>query len=187
METWEAELQAKLGQDEPETPQDGPSASVALLLRWRDGPEGLLIHRIEREGDPWSGQIALPGGMRDIRDKSPVETARRETLEEVALDVGRSFFLLGRLPRVRPVNVSQLTVFPYVFSLRKEASPRAGPEVQEAFWTSLSSLRTSRTTRTVHAGGRELRVPVYLTNGRVVWGLTHRILTNLFDLSLGFL
>ncbi|MFQ5907948.1 MAG: NUDIX hydrolase [Thermoplasmata archaeon] len=187
MEPWEEELQAKLRQDEPETLQDGPSASVALLLRWRDELEGLLIHRIEREGDPWSGQIALPGGMRDARDRSPVETARRETLEEVTLDVKGSFRLLGRLPRVRPVNVSQLTVFPYVFSMRKEATPRPGIEVQEAFWASLPALLSTRTTRTVHAGGRELRVPAYLVDGRVVWGLTHRILTSLFNLGLGFL
>lgn len=187
MESWEEELQAKLRQDEPEAPQDGPSAAVALLLRWRDGPEGLLIHRIEREDDPWSGQIALPGGMRDPQDRSPVETARRETLEEVTLDVKGSFRLLGRLPRVRPVNVSQLTVFPYVFSMRKEAAPRPGAEVQDAFWASLPALLSSRTTRTVRAGGRELRVPAYLVDGRVVWGLTHRILTNLFDLELGFL
>ncbi|MFQ6012705.1 MAG: NUDIX hydrolase [Thermoplasmata archaeon] len=187
MERWEEALRAKLRQDEPSAPADGPCAAVALLLRWRQGLEGLLIHRVEREDDPWSGQIALPGGMWDATDRSPVETARRETLEEVAVDLEGSFLLLGRLPRVRPINVSQLTVFPYVFSLREAVSPREGAEVQEAFWASLPDLRSSRTTRTVHAAGRELRVPAYLADGRVIWGLTYRILTTLFDLGLGFL
>lgn len=187
VEPWERELRTKLRQDDPPASEDGPSAAVALLLRWRGGPEALLIHRIERQGDPWSGQIALPGGMRDARDRSPAETARRETLEEVAVDVRESALPLGRLPRVRPVNVSQLTVFPYVFSLRKEVPVREGVEVNEAFWASLRDLRKSRTTRTVHAAGRELRVPAYLHEGRVVWGLTYRILTSLFELSLRFL
>ncbi len=187
MEAWEEELRGKLEQDEPEAPQDAPSAAVALLLRWEREPEGLLIHRIEREDDPWSGQIALPGGMHDRRDRSPVETVRRETWEEVALDVTGSFTFLGRLPRVHPANVSQLTVFPYVFSSREEVSPRPGSEVQATFWAPLPALRSSRTMRTVHAGGREFRVPAYVFEGHVVWGLTYGILTTLFDLHLGFL
>jgi 8-oxo-dGTP pyrophosphatase MutT (NUDIX family) len=187
MEDWEEELRQKLKQDEPEAPQDAPSAAVTLLLRWEGGPEGLLIHRIEREDDPWSGQIALPGGMHHRRDGSPMETARRETEEEVALDVIGSFAFLGRLPRVRPANVSHLTVFPYVFSSREEVVPHPGAEVQATFWASLPGLQSSRTTETVHAGGREFRVPAYLFEGHVIWGLTYRILTTLFDLRLGFL
>jgi 8-oxo-dGTP pyrophosphatase MutT (NUDIX family) len=143
MEDWEEELRQRLKHDEPDAPQDAPSAAVALLLRWAQVPEGLLIHRIEREDDPWSGQIALPGGMHHRRDGSPRETARRETEEEVALDVVESFVFLGRLPRVRPANVSQLTVFPYVFSSREEVSPQPGAEVQATFWASLPSLRAS--------------------------------------------
>ncbi|MEE9174125.1 MAG: CoA pyrophosphatase [Thermoplasmata archaeon] len=187
MEVWEEELKEKLQQDEPEAPHDAPFAAVALLLRRLHEPEGLLIQRNEREDDPWSGQIALPGGMHDRRDRSPLETARRETWEEVSLDVTESFAFLGRLPRVRPVNVSQLTVFPYVFSSRGEVSPRPGSEVQATFWASLPALRSSRTTQTVHAAGREFRVPAYMFEGHVVWGLTYRILTTLFDLGPEFL
>ena len=40
-----------------------PRAAVAIVLRQGDpGLEFLLIKRAEREGDPWSGQVALPGG-----------------------------------------------------------------------------------------------------------------------------
>lgn len=182
MKAWEQELRGKLKQDEPQAPADAPSAAVALLLRWQSELEGLLIHRMEREDDPWSGQIALPGGMHHRRDRSPMETARRETWEEVTLDVTRSFTFLGRLPRVHPANVSRLTVFPFVFSSREEVSPRPGSEVQATFWASLPALQASRTTHTVHASGREFRVPAYLFEGYVVWGLTYGILTTLFDL-----
>ncbi|MDX1534855.1 MAG: CoA pyrophosphatase [Thermoplasmata archaeon] len=187
MEAWEEELKERLRSDQPEAPQDGPSAAVALLLRWSDVLEGLLIHRIERDDDPWSGQIALPGGMHHRRDGTPMETARRETQEEVAVDLATSFAYLGRLPRVRPANVSRLTVFPYVFASRADVSPEPGSEVQAVFWTSLPALRASRTTRTVQASGREFRVPAYLFQEYVVWGLTYRILTTLFDLRLRYL
>ncbi|MBD0320648.1 MAG: NUDIX domain-containing protein, partial [Gemmatimonadetes bacterium] len=73
-----------------------PSAAVALLLRPSgDGPELLLIRRAEREGDPWSGHMALPGGRADPRDRDAAATAARETLEEVGIDVVRGGRFLG--------------------------------------------------------------------------------------------
>ena len=65
------------------------SASVAVIFRNLDGGEEavLLIRRAEREGDPWSGQVAFPGGMVSVADESFEATARRETLEEVGIDL----------------------------------------------------------------------------------------------------
>src|SRR5258706_14503516 len=65
---------------------DAPAArpaAVALVLL--DGPQGLeiaLIKRAERGDDPWSGQIALPGGRYDAGDSDLEATAVRETRGE---------------------------------------------------------------------------------------------------------
>lgn len=168
---------------EPEPPSSAPVAAVALILRGNGEPEVLLIERMEREGDPWSGQIALPGGRRDPRDASLSATVRREVLEEVSLDVQSSCLILGRLPEVSPMNVPQLVVFPFVYSLQTEAFLRAGVEVRETFWASLSRIQRSRTTRTVSVRGRRLEVPAFVYGGKVIWGLTYRILTALFSLG----
>ena len=62
----------------------GGRAAVALVLRENAGdPEILLIRRAERKGDPWSGHMAFPGGREDARDESLLETALRETREEL--------------------------------------------------------------------------------------------------------
>ena len=57
-----------------------PQAAVALLLT-PDPDRLLLIRRAEREGDPWSGHLALPGGRRDESDTDLLATALRETFE----------------------------------------------------------------------------------------------------------
>ena len=59
----------------------GLRAAVSIILRMNGGSiEILFILRALREGDPWSGQIAFPGGHFEPRDQSMRETAERETL-----------------------------------------------------------------------------------------------------------
>src|SRR5271169_951117 len=67
------------------------SASVAVIFRDAQGDEEvLLIRRADREGDPWSGQVAFPGGMVSAADKSFEGTAKREAAEEVGVDLSGS-------------------------------------------------------------------------------------------------
>ena len=55
------------------------SAAVAAVLRDAGrGPELLLIRRAERAGDPWSGDMAFPGGVVSAGDPGPFEAALRE-------------------------------------------------------------------------------------------------------------
>src|ERR1043165_8679648 len=93
-------------------------AAVALVLS-PDALPGpalsvLLVRRSEREGDPWSGHMALPGGHAHADDASLAHTARRETLEEVGIDLGHTE-LLGRLDDVTPMRSSEIAVRPFVF------------------------------------------------------------------------
>jgi len=67
-------LAASVGRCETTTPSGRcarrPPAAVALVLL--EGPQGLelvLIKRAERGDDPWSGQIALPGGRYEVGDR----------------------------------------------------------------------------------------------------------------------
>jgi ADP-ribose pyrophosphatase len=76
----------------------GPDwAAVGVLLR-----EGkiLLIKRVERRGDPWSGQVAFPGG-RWKPGEDLLGTAVREVQEEVGV---RPTALAGRCPPSRPAT-----------------------------------------------------------------------------------
>src|ERR671933_2323006 len=116
-------------------------AAVACMLRERfGGLELFVIKRAEKKGDPWSGHMALPGGGREPGDKGAYDTARRETLEEVGIDLDEGRFL-GRLDDVGPRRMpGQLVVSTVVVTIDAEPGPLDPREVVEAFWVPVDSL-----------------------------------------------
>jgi 8-oxo-dGTP pyrophosphatase MutT (NUDIX family) len=161
-------------------------AAVAAVLRQRiDGAEVLLIERAAHPDDPWSGHMALPGGRMDRSDADLHATATRETLEEVGLDLHSHAELIGALPvvdtRVHGLDHA-LLIAPYVFVLRGDPSMRAGPEVAALLWTPIGPLvsGTLDTRVTLERRGVPVTLPGWTVSGRVVWGLTHRMLEGLF-------
>jgi 8-oxo-dGTP diphosphatase len=51
---------------EPISDEQGANAAVALLLKPRRNDfDVLLVKRVKNPSDPWSGQMALPGGIRE--------------------------------------------------------------------------------------------------------------------------
>jgi 8-oxo-dGTP pyrophosphatase MutT (NUDIX family) len=162
-----------------DAPPAGPHAVVAAILR--DSPQGaevLLIRRAEHELDPWSGHMALPGGHGDAADDSLVATAVREISEEVGLDLLEHAELIGRLPGVMALP-RQLEIFPLVFALEVGHEPQANPaEVQEVVWATLAHLSSpsAQTSHELSVQEKRYRLPAFDVGGRVVWGLTYRIL-----------
>ncbi len=164
-------------------------AAVALVLRGlnADAAELLFIRRAERVGDPWSGHVAFPGGRRDGGDPSLEVTARRETREELALDLDRSARLLGMLDDIRPRSAAlpSIAVRPFVFALEQPVSLVPNGEVHSTFWMPLSALRDPACAAeyTFERGGGRMRFPAYRWGQDVVWGLTERIVTQLLALT----
>ena len=143
----------------------------------------LFIRRAEMEGDPWSGQMAFPGGRREPSDADLLETARRETKEEIGLDLPVES-ALGVLDDLAPMTPSlpPILVRPFVFgvSARPEITPNS--EVALHLWTPLGELpdRVGNTEITVR--GTRIITPAYHVGPHVVWGMTHRIVKHLLDL-----
>jgi len=158
-------------------------AAVALLLADTDGSGSLsvlLVRRTEREGDPWSGHMALPGGHAQPEDADLLQTALRETLEEVGIDLARAE-LLGVLDDVSPMRSSEIAVRPFVFSLSRKPEARLSTEVAEVVWVGLDDLATGvlQSTREVQLRGTTLSVPAFVVEERVVWGMTFHLLQQL--------
>lgn len=163
------------------------SRHAVVAVIFKQGPRGvelLLIRRADNPRDPWSGHMALPGGHREPSDVDLVDTAVREVMEEVSVDL-RGAHWLGRLPSVQPVARGRrfdLSIVPLVFALEGACRERPNPrEVQAIVWARLAHLLSPAATSTFEYAERSLRyrLPAFDVDGHVVWGLTHRVLENL--------
>jgi len=163
-------------------------AAVALIFRLgeNDVLELLFIKRAEYEGDPWSGQIAFPGGRAEERDKSLAETAIRETREETGIDLAREGMIVGRLDDLRPraVRLPAIMVRPFVALLDRREPLVLSGEVALSFWLPFTELarNDSWADGVVRAGRVQISARVFKHDEHVVWGMTERILTQLLAL-----
>jgi len=155
------------------------TAAVAILLRQREELAVLVQERATRESDPWSGQWSFPGGRRK-EGESLLETARRETEEEVGFSL-RAAEVLGCIEARAPGNL-QILVLPFVFAWTGDEEPTLGPEVASTVWIPLARLPQIRTSTTIRLRGRELQMPAFVDGRRTIWGFTYRLLEDLLAL-----
>jgi 8-oxo-dGTP pyrophosphatase MutT (NUDIX family) len=166
----------------PRSSRDEPVDAVVGILLYQESADELntlLIHRVERSNDPWSGQIGLPGGRVEKFDGSTREALEREVREEVGLELSEEGELLGLLSLGHPGRRVEMRVQPWVYGLHGRPEVISGPEVQHVFWVSLSKLPSLKGTSEVEIRGTRILVEAFLVDGRVVWGFTYRVLNEL--------
>lgn len=149
------------------------------------GVEALFIVRAEREGDPWSGQVGLPGGHAEAVDADLLGAGLRELREETGLELARAD-VLGRLDQIRPRSrrLPSVEVAPFVAWHAGDASVDPGREVAGHFWLSLPALESPRH-RTVLTFRRDGALRVFPGVGHeqgVVWGLTWAVVRRFLSL-----
>jgi 8-oxo-dGTP pyrophosphatase MutT (NUDIX family) len=186
-----AKLRTALKSHEPVSAddQDGVRrAAVALIIRaGEDGaPELLFIKRAEYPADPWSGQVAFPGGREEESDPTLTDTAIRETREETGIDLVRDGTVIGRLDDLRPqtARLPAVMVRPYVVLLNRFEPLLLSDEVALAFWVPLAAFRDAPSWRDteVHARGIQLNRRAFHHQGQVIWGMTEQILAQFLTL-----
>ena len=144
----------------------------------------LFIRRAEAERDPWSGHMAFPGGRVDDADADGLAAARRESCEEVGLDLRAQAELVGPLSHVTAVARGRrlgLVIEPFVFEMVDDVDLRPNHEVEETLWIPFAFFLdpSNRGSMTYDIDGASWTLPCYRWHGRVVWGLTLRILDEL--------
>lgn len=161
-------------------------AGVMALLFPRDNqPHILFMQRTEGEGLRHSGQISFPGGRHETSDASILATALRETYEEVGVETAAVKVIGGLTPLYIPV--SNFMVHPFIGWLEREPDFVAEQhEVAEIIVVPLAHLLKPEI-----RGVTEIKVneeltledvPFYDLFGRVLWGATAMISSELIEL-----
>lgn len=132
-----------------------------------------------------SGQVAFPGGRVDPKDSGPLETALRESQEEIGLNP-KDVRILGQLDQV-PAAYNFLVTpfvglipFPYEYRLNKS-------ETAAVFSVPVSALMDSKAV-SVDTRLLATRGPLYRFEYQDwdIWGATARIVKQLLELVYGF-
>ncbi len=153
-------------------------AAVSVLLKFEGHDlKLLLVKRAENPSDPWSGDMAFPGGKRHAKDRDLRETVSRETLEEIGIELCDCRFL-GTLDIATSNVAPTLGVLPFVFFCEEPPEIKLSEELVSYIWVSIRQLRRSKGVALVHKG----TVSAFKIDGGVVWGLTYRMLENLLPI-----
>lgn len=131
------------------------------------------------------GQIGLPGGKQEYKDKTPRHTALRETSEEIGI-LPEDLEILGSLSPLY-VTISQFLIHPYVawchsmpeFTLNYS-------EVEKLILLPLLPCMRNAFTikREVETFTGKMTVPGFSYQDEFIWGATAMILTEFFDILL---
>ena len=164
-------------------------AAVMMILKESGQNYSLLfIKRPENDRDPFSGHMAFPGGRMERGDNSKLETAIRETYEEVGININSSGQILGSLDDVNPNNprARNYIVTPYLSVLNEEVVLRPDVnEVEKTVWVSMHHLIDDRNSqvRIRERDGREVKDYAYNYEEYIIWGMTGRILHQFLSFS----
>ena len=151
-------------------------AAVMLLLYPRNGEYCVLLNKRSEEVEHHKGEISFPGGARDPQDRDPLDTALRETEEEMGIRRD-DIKVLGELDEVVTrsgfaVNVYVGTIdYPYPFK------PSA-IEIAEVLEVPMSVLTDPASVRveTHWQDGQTEAIQSYAYDGHLIFGATARIL-----------
>lgn len=154
--------------------------AAVLVPVFRDPAAGLRLVVIRRvDAGIHGGQISFPGGKREPSDAALVDTAIRETVEEIGVAPG-DIEIIEPLPVVRTLS-SRFDIHPFLGRIRPPATWR--PQERE-----VAAVIEIGVAELAHPGARGLEsvqprtaaapvtVPCFHVAGTLIWGATYRIL-----------
>lgn len=162
-------------------------AAVAIVLHKVDGELCLLmIRRAQREGDPWSGHMAFPGGRRDPDDIDDRFCAIRETREEIALDLdalGSEVCALGEVNTGWRADRPEMLVAPFIYRVEQLPELDLNYEVDAVVSVPLRFLmdRSNRVPLAWEWRGTQVESDSYLYRDNRIWGLSLMMIDELIE------
>jgi 8-oxo-dGTP pyrophosphatase MutT (NUDIX family) len=149
------------------------ASAVLIPLFHSQGQYHILFTERSDEVVFHKGQVCFPGGTREPSDSSLLQTALRESEEEIGLEA-KDIEILGELDDILTF-VTNYVISPFVAFIPHPHSLKTnGREVKGAFSVPLSFL--------MDEANFKQDSYAYEYEGHIIWGATARILRQLIDL-----
>jgi 8-oxo-dGTP pyrophosphatase MutT (NUDIX family) len=155
------------------TGQNLKASAVLIPIFYNQGQYHVLFTERSDEVVFHKGQVCFPGGTQEPSDSSLLQTALRESKEEIGLEA-KDIEILGELDDFTTF-VTNYVISPFVAFIPPPRSLKTnGREVKGAFSVPLSFL--------MDEANFKQDSYAYEYEGHVIWGATARILRQFIDL-----
>jgi 8-oxo-dGTP pyrophosphatase MutT (NUDIX family) len=157
-------------------------AAVFVLFAESDGGAEVVLIRRPLHRGRHRGEWAFPGGVEEPEDGSLLDTAYRETEEELGIP-SSAIDHWGGLDPVLTVGTG-FTVWPFTGMVAADVTLKPSEaEVAEVARVPAANFVAPDMRRSIlmRRSGGVRRLNAYACGGRVIWGATARILAQIFD------
>jgi len=121
-----------------------------------------------------AGEISFPGGKFESTDSDLLETALRETREEIGLRISRNQ-VMGQLEPVTTLN-SSFMILPFVSIVDEIASLSANSEVEKILHIPLKPFLKTMTNDSDPSHNKIQEMYTFQYQNKIIWGASARIL-----------
>lgn len=154
---------------------DHQPAAVSLLFFDKDETYVLAVLKADRgKGYPWSNQVALPGGLVDKSDPTPLHAAKRELAEELCIS-DRNVTYFGSIGHFQTLQNKVIEVFAGRWNQKDDLCFDPG-EIARVIPISLAALFHTHATKGLHGRMPAMHELLYPVEDVTVWGVTAKIL-----------
>lgn len=159
------------------------NAAAVLVPLFYDGKEyRVLLTQRSNKVLHHKGQISFPGGKPHKADTSLLDTAIRESWEEIGLNPG-DVEIIGELDDT-PTRTSGFSISPFIALIPYPYTFTRNPyEIDDILDVPLSALMDPSHCKqnVVDDDGESITASTYEYNGRIIWGATANIIKQLLD------
>jgi 8-oxo-dGTP pyrophosphatase MutT (NUDIX family) len=156
------------------------NAAVLVPLYRLDGEIHAVFTRRREDLRRHPGEVSFPGGRHEPEDADLVQTALRETHEEIGL-APEAVRVAGAL-RPTPTIATGYAIYPFVGVIEPGARWTLSPdEVASVLELTLTDLRAGYARRRLVRRGLPIRTDTFVVGDELIWGATARILQDLLD------
>ena len=160
-----------------ESPGDYRLASVLVVIY---GNEPVVVMTEKPKNMKFhAGEISFPGGKLDSNDSDLLDTALRETSEEIGLNISREQ-VIGQLEPVVTLN-SGFLILPFVSILNEIPTLSPNREVEKIFYMPLDSLLNTMAHDPDPSHNIIQEMFTFEYQNKIVWGASARILKQIHD------
>ena len=162
-------------------------ASVLIPLLESEGEIYVMLTRRSSEMRSHPGHVTFPGGKQDSNDEDSLQTALRETNEEIGL-LGEKVDVIGTLDQI--LSLHYYLVTPYVGLIPSDFVPVPNTdEIESVFKVPLAFFMKSENHRSEEK--KIFTSPVLVHHFEYqeydIWGLTAKLIFRLLEVGLGYI